>query len=116
MGTTMRTTIGEGDVVIVDMQQHLLFAKDFCAEHNEKSLLNDDRSIYTASTASLYSEDDDDDEVRRVSFAESVVTDVWTRPYTPKDEISKLYYSRTDEKRFREEYNFERKLSIDLET
>jgi len=114
--TTVRTTIGGGDVVIVDMQQHLLFAKDFFAENKTKSLLNDDRSIYTASTASFDSEDDDDDEVRRVSFAESVVTDVWTRPYTPEEERCNLYYSRADEKRFREEYNFERQLSIDPET
>jgi hypothetical protein len=51
---------------------------------------DDDDSVYTNSTASLSSDADDD---RRVSFADPLVTEVWTREYTSKDEICGLYYS-----------------------
>ena len=39
------------------------------------------------------SSDDDSECGRRVSFSDDIVSDVWTRPYTPKDLCSKLYYS-----------------------
>lgn len=53
---------------------------------------DDDASVDTLSTASL-SSDDEDDVPKRVSFAEDIVSDVWTRPYTDRKTISDLYYS-----------------------
>jgi hypothetical protein len=52
---------------------------------------DDDDSIFTLSTASI--SDTDSEIERRVSFAEDLVTDEWTRPYTPKELIPTLYYS-----------------------
>jgi hypothetical protein len=58
---------------------------------------DEDDSVYTTSTASL--SDSDSDFERRVSFASQVVTDEWTRPFTPKDEVSSLYYSTAETQR-----------------
>jgi hypothetical protein len=41
---------------------------------------------------------------RRVSFAEDIVTDIWTRPYTAASEKSTLFYSGADIQGFRREY------------
>lgn len=40
---------------------------------------------------------------RRVRFGHKLVTAVYTRPRTPSDQKAKLFYSRSDEIRFREE-------------
>lgn len=57
---------------------------------------------------------------RRVSFAPTLVTKEWTRPYTPREEVSNLFYSTEDTNRFRQEYRLERRvlneLSIDPDT
>lgn len=82
----------------------------------------DSSSVFTSSTASLSDADSDFD--RRVSFVDELVTNVWTRPYTAKEDISDLYYSTEETQRFRQEYRMERKLlstltselSIDPET
>jgi hypothetical protein len=58
----------------------------------------DDDSVYTASTASL--SDTDSELERRVSFAEDLVTEEWTRPYTPQEEISNLFYSTEETQRY----------------
>merc|ERR1712232_505780 len=72
----------------------------------------------TLSTASLSSDEGSVD--RRVSFCAEVVTEVWTRPFTDKDDIPNLFYSSEDTARFRQEYRLEKKLlselSIDPET
>jgi hypothetical protein len=73
---------------------------------------DDDDSIFTLSTASL--SDSDSEIERRVSFADDLVTDEWTRPYTPKELIPTLYYSPEETSRFRQEYRLERKLLNDL--
>lgn len=54
---------------------------------------NDDCSVSTASTLP-FSDISDDDVVRsRVSFADELVSQVVTRPRTPIQDISQLYYS-----------------------
>jgi hypothetical protein len=75
------------------------FAEDCSVQKLRESY--DDESVTTVSTASLSSADSDDEDYdcRRVSFAESLVTDEWTREYTRKDEISSLYYSTEDTQR-----------------
>jgi hypothetical protein len=57
---------------------------------------DDDDSVYTSSTASLSLDADDD---KRVSFAAPLVTEVWTREYTSKEEICYLYYSTEETQR-----------------
>ncbi|CAB9507875.1 expressed unknown protein [Seminavis robusta] len=71
----------------------------------------DEDSVYTSSTASLSLDADDD---KRVSFVDPLVTEVWTREYTSKDEASRLFYSTEETQRFRQEYRLERKLLSDL--
>jgi hypothetical protein len=81
------------------------------------STADDEVSLGTASTLSFTdseSSDDDSECERRVTFSDDIVSDVWTRPYTPKDLCSKLYYSSDDTARFRQEYRMERKLLSDL--
>lgn len=85
---------------------------------------NDDESIFTLSTTSLSDTDSDlgdDDEdsstassSRRVSFADDLVSDEWTRPYTPPEEVRDLYYSSEETQRFRQEYRLQRKLLSEL--
>eukprot|EP00934_Nitzschia_sp_Nitz4_P006079 Nitzschia sp. Nitz4//scaffold5_size260463//145637//146341//NITZ4_000988-RA/size260463-augustus-gene-0.34-mRNA-1//-1//CDS//3329555358//6069//frame0 len=80
------------------------------------STCSDEDSCCTSSTSS----DSCASEERRVRFASSIVTDEWTRPFTPREEVSNLYYSTEDTNRFRCEYRLERKvlseLSLDPET
>ena len=65
----------------------------------ENDLLDDDSD--TLSTSSLSTADSCDDSIieRRVSFAEEVVTEEWVRPFTPKEEISNLFYSTEETSR-----------------
>lgn len=100
------------------------FSGDFCIRKEERgeqetaSRDHDDDSVVTASTASVSSDDtndDDDDFGRTVYFAAPLVTEEWTREYTPKDAITDLYYSTQDTTRFRHEYRLERKMLSDLE-
>ena len=58
------------------------------------SFADDEDSVYTSSTASFSDADSDFD--RRVTFAEDLVTEVWERPYTEKEDISTLYYSNDE--------------------
>lgn len=84
------------------------------------TLSDDESSVFTLSTASISDADSSELIERRVSFAEELVTEEWTREYTPKEEISNLFYSTEETQRFRQEYRMERKLiselSIDTES
>lgn len=83
------------------------------------SAYSDEDSVCTLSTSSDSLSSDSSLE-RRVSFASSLVTDVWTRPFTPREDIPSLFYSTEDTNRFRQEYRLERKvlneLSVDPDT
>lgn len=72
-------------------QQSPLQDSCYCIEHCYND--NDDCSVSTSSTLP-FSDISDDDVVRsRVSFADELVSQVVTRPRTPIQEISQLYYS-----------------------
>jgi uncharacterized UBP type Zn finger protein len=72
-------------------------SNDCAVEKLRHSTYDDEDSVFTLSTASL---SDSDSEVERsVSFADDVVTEEWTRPYTPKEEVSKLFYSTEETQR-----------------
>jgi hypothetical protein len=102
--------VSEDDCLL--LQRKPLSSQDFRVPVVEKlrhSLSSDDEdSVFTLSTASLSDTDSEFD--RRVSFADDMVTEVWTRPYTPKEDVSKLYYSTEETQRFRQDYRMERKL------
>ena len=42
--------------------------------------------------------------MRRVGFSQNPVDAVWTRPYTPSVEVQSLYYTKNDERQFRQDY------------
>ena len=52
----------------------------------------------TLSTASMSSDEETVD--RRVVFCDEVVTQIWYRPFTEKDDIPNLYYSSDDTARY----------------
>jgi hypothetical protein len=84
------------EFVLVDFRN--TFKSNDCAvDKLRHSTYDDEDSVFTLSTASL---SDSDSEVERsVSFADDVVTEEWTRPYTPKEEVSKLFYSTEETQR-----------------
>jgi len=74
---------------------------------------DDDSSISTYSCVSEELELNDENEEyqnKKVHFADTLVSDVWTRPRTPSEECKVLFYSYEDTQRFRHEYRLERKL------
>lgn len=68
----------------------------------EKRADGDDASVGTAETVwsddteESDDEDNDDDLTRRVCFVEPLVTEEWTREYTPQSDVAALYYSSED--------------------
>mmetsp|Transcript_5885 Transcript_5885/g.14469 ORF Transcript_5885/g.14469 Transcript_5885/m.14469 type:complete len:307 (-) Transcript_5885:866-1786(-) len=88
---------------------------------------SDDDSQTSSAISSVLSEevlddeDDDDDDAdssattsSRVSFKDELVTDVWTRPYTPTEDVPSLFYSSDTIAQFRLEYRLERKVLSEL--
>lgn len=82
------------DFLLVDFRKP---SNDFDGVEKILSADDDDDSIFTISTASL--SDTDSEIQRRVSFAEDLVSEEWTRPFTPKDEVSSLFYSTEETQR-----------------
>ena len=74
-----------GDLSIVDIRKSSSHVEDV------PSLTSDDDTLSTASMSS-----DEESLDRRVSFCDEIVTEVWSRPFTEKDDIPKLYYSSED--------------------
>jgi hypothetical protein len=79
------------DFLLVDFRKPISSDDSYVEKIWPSTSDDDDDSIFTVSTASL----SDDSELieRRVSFSDDLVTDVWTRPFTPKQEVSALFYS-----------------------
>lgn len=67
---------------------------DLQLQRQEFASFDDD----TVSTASLSSDSSLDDD-KRVSFADALVSDVWERPRTPPEEVSKLFFSSEETSR-----------------
>ena len=67
-----------------------------------------DLSIASTSAAVTFSSDecdnDNDGTARRVRFSRQIVSDVRYRPYTAREDVRDLFYSKADERRFRAEY------------
>lgn len=84
----------DGEYVLVDMP------KPFSAvEKSQMGPTSDDQSTCSLSTGSLSSGSCHYLE-RRVCFAETLVSDEWTRPRTPRDQISSLFYSTEETQRY----------------
>jgi len=57
--------------------------------------LSDDDTLSTASLSDCGSE-----VTRTVSFHEELVTEVYTRPFTPPEQVEELYYSQEETSRY----------------
>jgi hypothetical protein len=72
----------------------------------------DDWTVSTASSSDEYDVSSGCSSSSRkavVTFSDELVSQVWTRPRTPTEDVRKLFYSSEDTQRFRQEYRFERK-------
>ena len=83
-----RSPIEDEEFVLVDIP------KPF----KEEVYSDDDSSLCTASTNSLSTDSSSACE-RRVTFAPELVSREWTREFTPKEEVSKLFYSSEETQR-----------------
>lgn len=81
----------DGEFVLVDIPKPFM-GEDFYDRSLRGATCDDDDSLCTLSTDSLSSDSSHSVE-RRVSFATDLVSDEWTRPWTPKEEVSNLFYS-----------------------
>lgn len=62
----------------------------------------DDDSCCTLSTTSISDDSDAESDLgedKGVSFSEEIVTEIWTRPSTPKEAVSELFYSTEETQR-----------------
>jgi hypothetical protein len=78
----------DGGFVLVDIPKPL---EDFY-EKGLRSPTHDDQSLCTLSTDSISSDSTQSIE-RGVSFATTLVTDEWTRPWTLREDVPNLFYS-----------------------
>mmetsp|Transcript_22005 Transcript_22005/g.48775 ORF Transcript_22005/g.48775 Transcript_22005/m.48775 type:complete len:246 (-) Transcript_22005:719-1456(-) len=104
----------EDEFVIVDSVPTKHLYSDLILGSTED---DDLASLCTLSTSSVSTCDDSSDistVERKVSFARQVVSEVRTRPRTPPEDISNLYYSGAETQTFRQEYRLEKKLLSEL--
>ena len=95
-GTPLESSITsvDDDFVVVDFQP---LCSSLPVGKLRSSTIDDD----TASTGSMSSDSyDSADQQRRVSFSNDLVTQVWTRPFTPRAEVSNLFYSTEETSRY----------------
>lgn len=84
----------DGEYVLVDIPKPLS-----SVEKSQVGPTSDDQSTCSLSTDSLSSGSCHSFE-RRVSFAETLVSDEWTRPRTPRDQVLSLFYSTEETQRY----------------
>lgn len=65
-----------------------------------EDLLSDDDTLSTTSLSDTSSDCGSEVLDRTVSFAEELVTEVHTRPFTPPDQVPELYYSQEETSRY----------------
>jgi hypothetical protein len=71
-----------------------------CSTNSTSFTDDEDDSVYTTSSSTGSFSSDVDSFDRKVSFADDIVTDVWERPFTDKEEIASLYYSNDETQRY----------------
>jgi hypothetical protein len=93
----------DGEFVLVDLPKPFMVDEDSSCYVLQTSSNaygdNDDRSLCTVSTDSLSTDSDDNSIDRRVTFSTTLVTDEWTRPWTPREEVADLFYSTEETQR-----------------
>lgn len=82
--------------LVVDIPKPLM--GEDCYVKSLRGSTFDDESLCTLSTDSL-SDDSTASIERRVTFASTLVTDEWTRPWTPREEVANLFYSSEETSR-----------------
>jgi hypothetical protein len=88
----------DGEFVLVDLPKPFM-VEDCYVKPLPGSAYDDDQSLCTVSTDSLSTDSSDIDIDRRVTFSPTLVTDEWTRPWTPREEVSDLFYSTEETQR-----------------
>jgi hypothetical protein len=94
----------DGEFVLVDLPKPFMVDEDSSSCYVLQTSSNaygdnDDRSLCTVSTDSLSTDSDDNSIDRRVTFSTTLVTDEWTRPWTPREEVADLFYSTEETQR-----------------
>ncbi|CAJ1923084.1 unnamed protein product [Cylindrotheca closterium] len=100
----------DGEYVLVDSIPKPLST----VEKSQVGPTSDDQSTCSLSTDDSLSSGSCHSLERRVTFAETLISDEWTRPRTPRDQVLSLFYSTEDTQRFRQEYRLERKVLSEL--
>jgi len=104
--------IPDDEFVMVELPTAVCsFSEGSLVEKLRDSYVNDDDCTVTTLSSSSFSDVDE----QRVTFADPLVTEVWTRPWTPAEDREKLFYSIEETQRFRQEYRLERKLCADYD-
>jgi hypothetical protein len=105
--------IPDDEFVMVELPNATCCYSDDCLVEKLRDTYatDDDCTVTTLSSSSSFSDVDE----RRVTFADPLVTEVWTRPWTPVEDREKLFYSIEETQRFRHEYRLERKLCADFD-
>jgi len=103
--------VDDGEFVLVEIPKPFIGDEGF-VRGLLRSTSDDDLSLCTLSTDSLST--DATESIRRVTFATPLVTEEWSRPWTPREEVSSLFYSTEETQRFRQEYRLERKVLNEL--
>ena len=86
-------SVVEDDFVVVDYTP--LCSSFPVGKLRSSTSIDDD----TASTGSLSDNSSEGYQEKRVSFTEDLVTDVWTRPFTPRQDVPSLFYSTEETSR-----------------
>lgn len=90
-----------GEFVVVDCFKPIHPADSLVEKLRLSTSCDDDDSVFTVSTASFSDTDSEDGSIqRRVSFAEELVTNEWTRPFTPKEDLSHLFYTTEETQKY----------------
>ena len=90
------TIADDGEFVLVDIPKP--FMGEDCYVKSLRGPTCDDQSLCTLSTDS-FSDDSTASVERRVTFATPLVTDEWTRPWTPREDVADLFYSSEETQR-----------------
>jgi hypothetical protein len=83
--------IPDDEFVMVELPNATCCYSDDCLVEKLRDTYatDDDCTVTTLSSSSSFSDVDE----RRVTFADPLVTEVWTRPWTPVEDREKLFYS-----------------------
>lgn len=96
------TPIGSTEDYLLVDYGNLINPNENSVEKLRQTQGDDEDSVCTESTASFSDTDseDADPEERRVSFAEDLVSEEWSRPYTAREDLPHLFYTTEETQRY----------------